>query len=77
MTARAQTEDLRNALAAYGARLGIVEPLLHGMANHIPELDDIIAELRAKKEYAISDRLRAVVQQMRENASYAFPGRYP
>ena len=50
--------DLRDDMAAYGLRLGIVEPLLHRMAHQIPELESIMADLRGRKDYATADRLR-------------------
>lgn len=65
--------DLRDDMAAYGLRLGIVEPLLHRMAHQIPELESIMADLRARKDYAASDRLRTVITNMRDSADYAFP----
>ena len=68
--------DLAEKLAAYGARLGIVEPLFRGTAAQIPELTAIMEDLRARKDYALADRLRAVITAMRENASYAFPGEF-
>lgn len=68
--------DLRDDLAACGLRLGIVEPLLHRMANQISELEAIMADLRARKDYAASDRLRTVITNMRGAADYAFPRRY-
>ena len=65
--------DLRDDMAAYGLRLGIVEPLLHRMAHQIPELESIMADLRGRKDYATADRLRGVVKPMRDSADYAFP----
>jgi hypothetical protein len=68
--------DLAEEIAAYGARLGIVEPLFLATAAHIPELTAIMEELRARKDYALSDRLRTVITAMRKSASYAFPGEF-
>jgi hypothetical protein len=68
--------DLRGELAAYGARLGIVEPLFHKMASNIADLESLQADLRLRKDYATADRLRSVIESMRDAASFAFPLRY-
>lgn len=64
-------------LARYGLRLGIVEPLFLQMACQIPELDAVVEELRAKRDFALSDRVRAAAKVMRDATEYAFPRGIP
>lgn len=63
---RASLEELRSDLARYGARLGIVEPILRGVLNEVPRLEAVILELRARKDYELADKLRDVVIKMNE-----------
>lgn len=69
MTVRSIQEDL----AAYGARLGIVEPLLRRCTGQIPELLAVIDDLRARGDYQASDRLRSVARVLADVRDYAFP----
>ena len=67
---------LDEQLARYGARIGIVEPLLHRMCRQIAAIEAVRADLRASGQYALADRLRDVVTEMQDAADYAFPGKY-
>ena len=69
--------SIADDLAAYGARLGIVEPLLLRMVGEIDHLRIVQEALRARKDYEAADRLRKVIENMQGAADYAFPQRTP
>lgn len=68
--------DIGEQLAAYGLRIGTVEPCLHEMADAIPLVAAVMAELREKKEYELADRLRKAHSHLVSGAHFAFPTRY-
>lgn len=70
------TRDPMQDLAAYGLRLGIVEPLLVRCGDNALRLDAIIEELRSRQDFALSDQLRAIRNDICRDAQYAFPGRF-
>jgi hypothetical protein len=63
---------MRNRLADYGLRLGVVEPLLRHTTAQADEIEAVRAILAARGEFTLSDRLRAVVQALRRDHEYAF-----
>lgn len=70
------TRNAAEDLAAYGSRLGIVEPLLIRCGNNALRLDIIIEQLRSRKDYALSDQLREIRNEVYLAAQYAFPARF-
>lgn len=66
-------ETMRKAVASYGARLGIVEPLARSTFSQLPKLRSILDDLRASKQFGPADRLRKVIVEIEVDAAYAFP----
>lgn len=58
-------EKLRADLAAYGARLGVVEPCFHRTMKAYPIISEVYEALRAEKRFDLSDKLRAALAEMR------------
>jgi len=73
---RQSLEDMREDVARYGARLGVVEPCFHRVMQALTIIEAVQAELRAAKMYEQSDKLRAATKIMRDGAGYAFSNRY-
>ena len=75
MDTEARLKEARDAIQKYGARLGIVEPLMHSIAVEFSVIDGAVQTLRAEGRYDLSDRLRDSLAKMRFDYQYAFPGR--
>lgn len=73
---RTSLEELRDDLARYGARLGVVEPCFHKAMQAAPIIDDVWQALRDAKMYDLADKLRNARSLMADGAPYAFPKRY-
>lgn len=58
-------EKARKQIAAYGLRLGNIEPLLRRCVRQAPEISAVREELRAKGLYDLADRLRHVETELR------------
>lgn len=62
------TEQMRVDLAAYGARLGSIEPQLRSLVFKLPEIRAVRQELRSMKLFDLADRLRVVEQELEHAA---------
>jgi hypothetical protein len=71
-----ETDKLRECVANYGMRLGIVEPLLMLSVGQLAELKLVHSSLVASKDFTNSDRIRQIIGTLQYIADYAFPLEY-